>query len=422
MNKHVIVVFDEVSRLRVNINLTDLIYKDIKIVASLSDLNEDVLLAEGCVVILMDGYFVQENNYAAAILMKEMYDIEFIYLGTDTLWLEVASTFCKSYKIDANSLNSELVSSIVYEDVNFLNKLQATFKPFEEGKERANKILLSKSETDNAKNLARQYLALNEIAHNLTRFKTDMMKLYGDLSAGYKFMQDENRELYNNYVALVKESIRVNGVLKQYEVALQRDFYDKVDISKYKSRPVVVYLKEYEELVFFQSFLDTLWSTVYFQNKMPVKILLLADSSFSRRLLKLPSKFHVIHDSYNKGEIAENDYLVKIGNYDKVLDILLTNDIRLGVLIVVDCKDNTDTVLSGSYIKFNLCRNLARCDMYSIEPDNTICNNNKEHELSWDYYPEYSKLTEDEDRFLFLSSTSVIQYIYRVIEMYRDSV
>lgn len=422
MNHNIVVVFDEHSRLNITINLTELIYKDVKIIASLSELTEEQIISENCVVFLLDRFFVNEGSYSEVLLLKHMYNIDFVYLGLDVMWLEVASTVCRSYKIDASSLNYELLSSIIYEDVNLLSKLQSTFQDSDEGNKLSEIILSSKTETDNAKLLARYYQSLHDINLSLVRYKTQMMEQYNIMSTKFNHIEEDNKGLYNGYVSLIKESTRVNGILKQYEVALQKDFYDKVDISKYKNRPVVLYLKEYEELLFFSSFIDTLFNMIYYQNKLPVKVLLLADSSFSKRLLKLPSKCHIVHDSYTKGELVENDFIVKIGNYDKVLDLLLTNEVRLGCLIVIDCKDNTDTVMLGSFIRFNLCRNLARCENYSIDKDNTICSNDAEHELSWNYYPEYNKLGEDHDRFLFLSSRSVMQYIYRVIEIYKDSI
>lgn len=422
MDSNIVVVFDEVTRSNISISVTDLIYKDVKVISKISDIPRDFIDSGKCVVFLMEWFFTTPYHYSTVKMLSRSYHIKFIYLGLNSTWLQIAKTICTAYKLDCASLDYDLVSSIVYEDKNLLDKLQHTFKVDDTITKTASSLMRDAKTSENVKKVCSELIVRTQVLEDLTGVQQSLLSELANISAVMDFYRKRTSMLYSNYLDIIRESKRVDSVFKQYEVAIQKDFYDKVDITKYSTRPSILYFKEYEELLYLMSFIDTVYHSILLQNKAPVKVLLLFDSSASKRLIRVPTKYTILKDNYSKAAILESDFLIKIGNYDKILDILLSNQIKIEYLIIVDMKDHSDTVISGNFVKFNMCRNLNDCELYSIEPSNTICNNNPNHELSWDYYQEYSKLSDDSDRFLFLSSRPAIQYIHEILNMYKDMI
>ena len=138
------------------------------------------------------------------------------------------------------------------------------------------------------------------------------------------------------------------------------------------------------------------------------------DSSSSRRLQTLPKYYTVIKNRYKMSDMDTANFLVKTGDYYRILDNLLLNRLHLDVLIIIDSKDHSDTVLSGSYIIYNVCGRKSSLLPLHLSAQNTITNDDTP--LHWENFVT-SDLTSSE-AFTFLSNQGVIGEILQSITQF----
>lgn len=114
-------------------------------------------------------------------------------------------------------------------------------------------------------------------------------------------------------------------------------------------------------------------------------------------------------------DIETNDFVCKTGDYVRILDALLLNRMHLDVLIIVDCKDHNDTVLSGTHLIFNACGRKSSLDSLRLSAENTITND-ADSKLHWEEY-DTSTLGKHE-AFISLSSKPVIGIILQSLHQF----
>ena len=225
------------------------------------------------------------------------------------------------------------------------------------------------------------------------------------------------KTLVYSYANLLKSAQRSNLSLEQYEMILTKDVYKKVSLLDYDRPPTVLYLKEYQELLHLDSFLWTLYTSIGKQMQKSVKVLKLFDSANSKRVMMESDKYYKLRNGFTASEVLCNDLLVKYGDYTQVLDLLFKNSIDLDILIIVDCKDHNDIVISGNYTLFNMCRNIKKLDVFKLSPNNTIVNNSAKSDLSWNTYRELPKMKNQNDKLIYLSAKPVIQKILKLLRI-----
>ena len=212
---------------------------------------------------------------------------------------------------------------------------------------------------------------------------------------------------------MMRNSIKLNKSLKEYERIMSKDVYSKISLSNYPNRPIIVYLKEIEELVHQNALIDTLFEILRLQGRHSVKVLRLFDGASCRRVKALPDNYHIVRNQFLVSEITTNDFIAKVGDYREILDIILSNKTGLDVLILVDSKAQDDVILSGASMYFNLCRNRRNLENYNLVRDNTIVNGIEDDNcLVWGHYDQLPRLLSKEEKFLFLASRPVMRTLY----------
>lgn len=405
-------LLDDISRSRLKVNVTELLMQDLNIIANLNELKESHL-ERSRVVIVLEDFVRKPNNFSALKLYKGIFDLEYIYLSTDDVLLKAMSEIAKCYRMDSTQLDYNRIVSVVYEDTVLQERYLTSVNYVSDSVRFAHKASDNSMYPEEVRNLSKNYLAL--------------MDILGDKEAQIKAAQEKleeallssaNSEQYATaiermYLDLIKSSKELNRSLKQYSSILSKDVYDKIILSKYVNRPHIIYLKEYEELIHLNSLVDTLFGVFRHQAKQSVKVLRLYDSTGSKRALTVPTHYVRLQNTFTRSDVISNDFIVKTGNYKEIFDLILTNHNDLGVLIVVDCKDHGDTILSGTYLHLAMCRNIKHLNNFGLDKESTIVNNDKDNPMSWDHYSEYSEM-KDNDLFLFLSSRKVVQNIYEL--------
>ena len=151
---------------------------------------------------------------------------------------------------------------------------------------------------------------------------------------------------------------------------------------------------------------------------------MLFDSYTAMRMRVLPDYFTTLYNSYNTRQVILCDFLAKSGDASGVLDQLLRNKENLNVLLIFDCKSLPDTVLSGQYLQFNICRDCRHLAAYDLVDENTIVNGHGGvNYLEFDhaqYERELPNFVNQTEKFLYLSSQQIYQNILTLTKLYKD--
>ena len=149
---------------------------------------------------------------------------------------------------------------------------------FDDSKELARNVIENPN-GETSYRLAKSLIALdNRFSEQSERFELQQKRMQ-DLVTHCKTLEKENRKLEEGYTKILRDSVNLYNTLQDYEGILTRDIYEKVDLGKYNTKPLVLYFKEYEEILDFQYFVQTLYELFRMHEKNSVKILLLFDLS-----------------------------------------------------------------------------------------------------------------------------------------------
>lgn len=391
-------------------SLNELIPFKVKVLSSFEEF-EPSLALEYDNLVLIDSVVKDANFYGKLEFFKEVFDLKCFYVSTDRLWQNAMRKYCDIVDVDYRKLDYRLLVAILYSDLATQREYAAEVR---KGTMDVAKGVLQNSSTDEDKLLlAREFVAAAEL---LEEYQEREQSLVGDCA---KLMDEvlaarqETQRYTKAYNELFEKIYAVNRFLTQSNTMKVEDVYRKVSVDGYRDRPFIFYFKEYEELIELDAFLATLHDAFKIQKQASVKVLRLMDSHDSKRALTIPGYYNRVSERFEKTEIYKSDFLVRFGEYEKLLDLLLTNTTKLDILIVVDQKFHADTVLEGKFITMNMCRNAQHLPSFGLSEANTIVNNSKDMKYSLSAQP--SMAASKDDRFLQLSNTQLVQSI---LELY----
>lgn len=416
-----IILLDEKSRAIIKSNLSEVASNGFFIINSLNELDTDIT-DKTKTVIIFDGFLGEADAAVSLKLFKTLFNLEYLYLGSNDISHVVTSKLVNTYKCDITTLTLDTLLAAVHGD-NVYEDNDLSLDIFSSNLEYARNVVSGSVQSE---------AQISSICNEYINLKSDM-KYYLDEIEKLKEelrvikIQDarlkvENEKLVTGHTKLLKDTRNLNHVLSQYEFALAKDIYQKVQLDNYPNAPVIIYMKEFERLDHFNTFLEYLQKTFVLQERKSVKILRLFDNSDCREIMTLPNYYKVLHSSFEAKDLAVSDFIVKTGDYTRVLDLLLLNRVNLDVLIVVDSKGQNDTVLSGSMLQINLCSRKDHLSCFNLEKENTVINsetdNDNEGYLCWGNYNKFDKISNPDERFLYISSRPIMQrflMLYRLI-------
>lgn len=149
------------------------------------------------------------------------------------------------YSCDITFLDFDLVQSAVYGDTTLaktpeelqIDVTQTTNRDLA-------KRILKDTVNYNAglRSLANEYLSLKDTL-DLTITDRDRYKeLYEVSDAKNLKLEKENSKFIEGYADIVQKVSKLNTSLKTYESVLSAGVYEKVDLTKYTNRPLIIYL------------------------------------------------------------------------------------------------------------------------------------------------------------------------------------
>lgn len=409
----VILALDDISKEKIKSNISVLISRGVFIVSSLNEIT-DLMLSETRTVFILEGMFQQRDGIAALRVYKACLNLEYIFLMPKSKWDDLISGMGRLYATDIVNLSFDVIQAALFDD----KALEAV--DIESDIDCCE--LAKKNCEDDSCGYTERLLSntlLSVLAREAeARRKLDALTLRCEqLNCECEILRNKNNNYMQEYTKMFSKAVQLNEALSQYEVIFTKDIYTKIDLYSHSERPSILYIKEFEELVGFDRLIETLYNAIRIQSRQSVKVLRLYDSSSSRKILTLPSYYTVIKNKYKMTDIECNDFVCKTGDYVRILDSLLLNRMHLDVLIVADCKDHNDTVLSGSYIIFNTCRRKSSLAPLKLSEKNTITNDNTD--LHWEEYDTSSM--DKKESFVILSNQPVIGVILQAIKRFEGA-
>lgn len=409
-----ILILDDTSKERIKSNVSVLISKGIYLVNSLSEITDN-MLQETKTTFVLGGLLQEADGVAALRFYKAALGLDYIFLMQKSKWLPTIKELGRLYQTEIINLNYDILQAAIYGDSSLENTSNEDFN--KEAIDLAKKICAE--DTDYA---STEKILANALLSTVAR-EDDLIEKYDtaalnveQLSCENEILRKKNDAYLTEYTEMFSKATQLNSVLSQYEVIFTKDIYTKVDLYSHSERPAIIYIKEYEWLSGLDKLIETLFNSVRVQNHKSCKVLRLFDSSSSRRLLTLPKYYKIIKNRYKMADVEVSDFICKTGDYMRILDSLLLNRTHLDVLIIVDCKDHNDTVLSGSHITFNVCGRKASLAPLRLNEENTITN--EDSKLHWEDF-DTAQMTKRES-FVFLSSQPVIGIILQAVKQFEE--
>lgn len=410
--KYQIFVLDFFTRSTISTGTAEWSQLGIIFVNDLSEITEEMLTRTKTVFVAAP-YFNNPDAMAQVRVLHTMFNLEFIFLGLDEAWFNEMQQYGKVYRADVSLITHDVLMAALYND-STLEGAKNDTSLFDDSLELA-KSVIENPNGETSYRLAMSLLSMDRRFSEQSAQAKEQREQLQKLSAHCSVLEKENKKLEEGYTKILRDSFKLYNTLQEYEGILTRDIYEKVDLGKYNTKPLVLYFKEYEEILNFQYFVQTLYELFRMHEKNSVKILMLFDSKTSRRMKVLPDYVKQIHNKYMTRDVLMNDFIAKSGDHRQILDLLLTNKILLNFLIIIDCKNYNDVTITGSYLPFNLCREPAHLQSYELSLDNTIVSYPVEgSQLVFDEVR--TDLATKEDTFLYLSNKEVFQ---RILELTR---
>lgn len=409
-----ILVLDDISKEKIKSNVSVLISRGIFLVNSLSEIT-DTMLKETKTTFVMEGLLQQPDGFAELKFYKAVEGLQYVFLMQKNKWYRVISKLGRLYQTDIVNLNYDILQAASFDDRSLESVADESL--IKDGVKTATEICSRDSEYGSeALTLSNALLSTIAREDALVEDLSTYQLLAEQLQCENEVLRRKNAAYLAEYTKMFDKATQLNSVLSQYEVIFTKDIYTKIDLYSHSERPAIIYLKEYEWLAGFDKLIETLYNAIRIQSKKSVKVLRLFDSSSSRRLLTLPKYYKVIKNQYKMTDIESNNFICKTGDYARILDSLLLNRMHLDVLLIVDCKDHNDTVLSGSHIIFNVCGRKSSLAPLHLSDKNTITN--EDSDLHWEDY-DTSEMTKNES-FICLSSKPIVGIILQAVRQFEE--
>lgn len=410
-----IVVLDEESKNVIKSSISAMSLAGLYFVDGLDELSEELVEMTPNVVIL-EGFLLHTSCLSELKLFKTLYKLKYYFLGSSR-YFRVMQSFAKCYECDLATMDYQTVMAVLYGDASF-EVLES--KDYFDKRKEAKLVTEREDSSSEALEVAKAYLADSDVFDAIAEEKEKIQEQVSLLEKENARLLSDREKLLKGFQEVLKESENLNKTLQRYEDIFTKDVYEKLRLHDYSNRPMVIYMKEFEDFLNLDELVETLVFTLRLQDRKSVKVLRLFDSYTSRKLLTVPDYYTVLRNRYVMSEVINNDFLCKSGDYRKVLDKILRNEVGLDILILVDSKSYDDIVVSGTMLSFNLCRETAHLSVFKLNETNTLINSGDEdYELYWGFYD--TEEMDNKEKMVFLSSRPAIRKILELSRYFAQS-
>ncbi len=412
-----ILVLDSFSRDVIRTSVSAIGAKGILFIDGLDEISEKLLEITNNVIIL-DGFLQRPSCISELKLYQKLWNLNYFFLGSKRFF-GLVSKLGSCYECDIAALDYPLIIAALYKDS---SKEISDSPDYFSRLEQAKLILDNRDDyPQEVIEVASAYITSDGLYEELEAERTVISQRMESLEAENLKLRHHRKKILSGFREIVDETVQLNKTLTRYSEIFTKDVYDKIHLSEYVSRPAVIYFKEYEDFLNINEFIEAVVSTLKLQERKSVKVVRLFDSSTSRKIITVPDYYEKLSNHYLMGDVLAADFVCKVGEYKKILDKILLNEVGLDVLIIVDSKNYDDLVVTGSFLGMGLCRELEHADLFGLNRNNTIVNEGEpEDELYWGYY-DTGKM-DNKEKMIYLSSRPVIRTILDMFRYFMQSV
>lgn len=416
------ILIDSRSRELIKNDVMDLISHNILFINDLSELTPEQLSLSKTVVIL-EPYLTKNEALPKLRVFHQLLGLEYVFITSNKEWLPELETLGRLFVYDTSIVTHEIIQAAVFGDSALEQKEKSPISLIDL-RAIASNVLGDTTQSTNIRHLAEAVLAMENSKDNLRDQLLRLQERNKKLEAEYLSMQQSNQKLRDGYTQIFDDVNTLNKTLQQYETYITAISGNIMNISDYKNRPNIVYLKEYEPLQGIDLFLHTLYNVIRTQLQSSVKVVRLYDNKSSTKMLAIPDYYTILTNDYLDSQVIANNFIAKSGDYVDILDLLLTNKTQLDTLVILDCRNINNTVVSGSILQLGICGDIGHTEAYGIDRSIAIVNNSPDAEcLNFDYERykvELGKLQTDYERFMYLASQEIYQRILSLIELQKS--
>lgn len=416
------ILIDNRSREIIKNDIMNLISHNIVFISDFCELTPEQLKRSRTIVVL-EPYLTEKDALPKLRVFKQLLGLDFVFITSNKNWLAEIESLGRMFVYDTSVITYEVVQAAVLEDKALEQKEKSPVSLINL-RAIANSVLNDTSFPGNVHRLAETVLAMENSKDSLQKQLINLQQRNRKLESEFLTVQQSNQKLREGYAQIFDEVNTLNKTLQQYETYISAVTNNVVNISDYKNRPNIVYLKEYESLHGIDLFLHTLYNVIRTQLQNSVKVVRLYDNKSSTKMLAIPDYYTVLTNDYLDSQVIASNFIAKSGDYSGILDLLLTNKTQLDTLVILDCRNVNNTVISGSILQLGICGDAGHVKAYGIDKNIAIVNNASEPEylnFNYDTYKtELGKLQSDYERFMYLSSQEVYQRILSLIELQRS--
>ena len=224
-----------------------------------------------------------------------------------------------------------------------------------------------------------------------------MFKSYLDLGHAVRTLVVDNakmRETVTNYQSVGRKTTAAIQELKQLleeateenrtYCAMLSESYDVTFRGLYADRPRVLYIKSISHLSGIDNLIAVLYSVITKQYKTSCKVIKLVDSANASSVRYVPNVYVPITDTYNTYDVLNNDFVLCLGAYNVLMDLLMLNRSGLDVLIVHDQRGTMNDAIDSTLVDLKL--NEVSGDYALLgEYDNTLTDIDKGAQFVWKF-------------------------------------
>ena len=367
----IVVLIDQFTKATVETVTYDVLSKHTAVITDIRELSDEHY--KGSVVIFEPSFSVIVTPEILAELVGRLeVTVYAVYQNDDAV--KCLLDYVKPIKADYSDIGWNFIYAVVNEDLAILEPYQKSVKVLDGFKAIRSRIP-------------------EDIVSYFDRFRGSYMTM---VSATRELLQ-RNAELQETVIAqetIGKQTIagllelkdlldKSQDKVNAYEAILSKG-YTQVFGGFYPERPHVLYIKQFSHLSGIDTLLSLLFAVITKQYMSSCKVIKLVDSSNALAMRYIPNTYVPITDSYSTAQVLTNDFIMKMGGYNIMFDMLMLNRSGLDYLIVHDMRGVMGVALDSTLIDFRL--NEMSADFAVLgEYDNVLSDLSKSADFFWSY-------------------------------------
>lgn len=296
-------------------------------------------------LVMFASYVHIGSTLAVLEEVKNAYKLELYIVYNDEKEIPGLSEIAHLFKCDYTSIDWNLVYAVVTGDYALLEVYQneiRTVSSFEAVRERVPEDL-----QEYFVNLYKGSLGLLSRQSAIIEENTRLQELL-------RMQEQVGTRMMKGIRGLKTTLDNHSAKIKEYEMLLS-GCIDFTVSGFYPDRPKILYIKRTSHVPGMDILLNILYFVITQQYKSSCKIVKLVDPASATDARYIPNNYLIIRDTYRTNDVLQSDFVVKMGAYQMLFDLLLLNRSTLNYLIIHDMRGVRSDALDTQLMDVKIC-------------------------------------------------------------------